>query len=645
MAGDGCGGTLSCGTCTARRRLRRQRQAQRLRPAWRPPTSATGMRCAAGMTTISGTVYAPTDCSKRLLPERRPLRRSDLQRAGLHPQRSGRCPSRPGVSCETCAAQASGSPIVSALTGPDGTFTLTDTPCGANIPLVIQVGRWRRQIIIPIVACCGNRAHRRPDPPAAQPHRGRHPAHRGGHRQRRPDRVRAAQDRHRPAASTPTRPAPAACASIAPTAATLSAATPSASQLFEQPGASWPSTTRSSPTARAPSTTSPRRQQTNVLDYTNAGGRLFASHYSYIWLFHERAASTRTAIWDVDQTSDPPAVPSLTASSTRPSPRAWPSPVAPRSWAPRPRSGRSRVQRRPPTTPTWSATRPSQRWMSTTPTVPERRDHPDDYTFNTPVGAPAGTASAAACSSATSTSTRRRGHRQPSPGVRQPAPLTPQEKVLEFMLFDLASCISPTSRRPPMCTPKTCAGRASTAAPPATAAATSFSAAPARRGRPAAAAAPSKCGAPRAAPLTCAAAGLQLRPGGRRLRQLAPLRHLPGGQTCGGGGLPGVCGTGTCTPKTCAAAEPHVRPGGRRLRQRSSSAAPARRAQTCGGGGMPGVCGMPTCIPTPARRRARLRPHRRRLRRHPRLRHLHRAPDLRRRRAGQQVRHHRIASP
>jgi hypothetical protein len=51
-----------------------------------------------------------------------------------------------------------GDPLVSFTTGPNGQFTLTNAPCGTNIPLVIQLGRWRRQIVIPNVACCMNTA-------------------------------------------------------------------------------------------------------------------------------------------------------------------------------------------------------------------------------------------------------------------------------------------------------------------------------------------------------------------------------------------------------------------------------------------------------------------------------------------------------
>ncbi|HEX7600073.1 MAG TPA: hypothetical protein VF316_00640, partial [Polyangiaceae bacterium] len=39
-------------------------------------------------------------------------------------------------------------------TGPDGKFTLTGVPSGANIPLVVQAGKWRRTVVLPSVNAC-----------------------------------------------------------------------------------------------------------------------------------------------------------------------------------------------------------------------------------------------------------------------------------------------------------------------------------------------------------------------------------------------------------------------------------------------------------------------------------------------------------
>jgi hypothetical protein len=49
---------------------------------------------------------------------------------------------------------ASGHPIVSALSDSRGVFKLTDVPAGPNIPLVLQVGKWRRQVTLPMVMAC-----------------------------------------------------------------------------------------------------------------------------------------------------------------------------------------------------------------------------------------------------------------------------------------------------------------------------------------------------------------------------------------------------------------------------------------------------------------------------------------------------------
>jgi hypothetical protein len=62
-----------------------------------------------------------------------------------------------GPTCDPCTyAGGAAAPATVAVTqtAPDGTFTLTNVPSGANIPIVVQVGKWRRKITLPNVAPC-----------------------------------------------------------------------------------------------------------------------------------------------------------------------------------------------------------------------------------------------------------------------------------------------------------------------------------------------------------------------------------------------------------------------------------------------------------------------------------------------------------
>jgi hypothetical protein len=59
-----------------------------------------------------------------------------------------------GIKCDVCGAALSGNPIVKTLTDSSGSFTLQNVPVGNNIPLVIQLGKWRRQITIASVPSC-----------------------------------------------------------------------------------------------------------------------------------------------------------------------------------------------------------------------------------------------------------------------------------------------------------------------------------------------------------------------------------------------------------------------------------------------------------------------------------------------------------
>ncbi len=100
--------------------------------------------CPVGSsTTITGTVYAPNGVD--------PI-----------PNVTVYIPNAPveamaaGVSCPVPGQLPSGSPLVGTFSAADGSFTLANAPVGTNIPLVIVAGKWRRQMVVPATVACGN---------------------------------------------------------------------------------------------------------------------------------------------------------------------------------------------------------------------------------------------------------------------------------------------------------------------------------------------------------------------------------------------------------------------------------------------------------------------------------------------------------
>jgi hypothetical protein len=61
-----------------------------------------------------------------------------------------------GAVCDRCDNDGVPS-VASAVTGVDGSFVLEGAPVGEDIPLVIQLGKWRRQITVPVVEACMER--------------------------------------------------------------------------------------------------------------------------------------------------------------------------------------------------------------------------------------------------------------------------------------------------------------------------------------------------------------------------------------------------------------------------------------------------------------------------------------------------------
>jgi len=114
-----------------------------------PPDACEGIGCsivdcgALGLlsTKVRGTVFAPNGT----LP---------LFGVTVYVPFSDPGPLPAGVQCDHCTANLPGGSYARAVTDEAGHFMLQDVPATANVPLVIQVGKWRRQLVIDNVAAC-----------------------------------------------------------------------------------------------------------------------------------------------------------------------------------------------------------------------------------------------------------------------------------------------------------------------------------------------------------------------------------------------------------------------------------------------------------------------------------------------------------
>ncbi len=88
-------------------------------------------------TSISGIVYDPAG-------------KNPVYNAVVYVPNSQLDPIKHGPVCDSCGgAPVTGSPVVTALTDATGAFKLENVPVVPDLPLVIQIGKWRRQITFP----------------------------------------------------------------------------------------------------------------------------------------------------------------------------------------------------------------------------------------------------------------------------------------------------------------------------------------------------------------------------------------------------------------------------------------------------------------------------------------------------------------
>ena len=114
-------------------------------------SGCVGLRCqqmdcgAQPPTTLTGKVFAPNGT----LP---------LYNAIVYIPNTTPAAFTDGVTCDRCNGSVSGDPVAITTTDSSGSFTLTNVPVGSNIPLVIQLGKWRVQKTIASVPACTSTA-------------------------------------------------------------------------------------------------------------------------------------------------------------------------------------------------------------------------------------------------------------------------------------------------------------------------------------------------------------------------------------------------------------------------------------------------------------------------------------------------------
>ena len=539
------------------RRLRRdaQLQRQRLDDHAGLPARARSAATAASPTSAVRRRSRPVATAAARRPSRgtcttRPTTCRSTTRSSTCPPGSVQTP--PTGSTATCGCTSQPA-FVSTFTGIDGSFTLANPPTGSSVTIVVQLGKWQRVFTESITACQTNTlaSHLTLPSTRAQGNIPRFAIDTGASRR---DGVRPPQDGRRPvgvrrsehrrtacrrrrSASTCTRARISAVArSSTPTRPREKALTENATTLDSYDVALFPCQGAAGTYNAAhgyPNTLA------NLVSYTDAGGRMFATHYHYD-LLHDNGASRRprpgtrhtpTTAWgtyygdtkfnsDINQTfatgatlakwlnqpivyggtlgSDPGRRHSQQLHGRR---CAGAAVALARRTTPRRGTARSRAAPARTCRFTTRSTRPSRRGADGTC---GRVVYSDFHVESQPSAAFfTGDTFPTEC-----------------PGGTAPTSMTPQEELLEFMLFDLTSCVAP-----PTCTPLTCANY-----PTGTCGQQSDG-----------------CGGLTANCGTC----------------MAP-------QTCGGGGTPNMCGApdaGSCTPMTCAGSEHRVRPRGQRMRR------------------------------------------------------------------------------
>jgi hypothetical protein len=275
--GDGCGKGLDCGLCPAGQRCGERFDHVCNAPC---PLCPQIVRCEdGGTTTVSGTAVT----AARMNPD--PLSGAIVFIPNAEPG-SKLPPLVDGPACSPCTPLENERVLASAVTGPDGRFTLRDVPVGTGIPIVVQLGAWRMQTTIDVAPCIDNilpsgavrlpRNQREGDIPLTAISTGQH------------DTVECLLRKMGVDDAEFTNPWGAGRIHLYHSnGAIIDASTPDESVLkgLSAGGGRWSSYNQvllaceGAEIAETPETVG------NFADYLHSGGRVLATHFSYVWLF------------------------------------------------------------------------------------------------------------------------------------------------------------------------------------------------------------------------------------------------------------------------------------------------------------------------------------------------------------------------
>jgi hypothetical protein len=410
-------------------------------------TVCSGLDCqihacsGGGSTTISGTIYDPAG-------------KNPLYGVVAYVPNKTPDPITTGASCYSCSDLYTGDPIATSITDATGKFTITKAPDGANIPLVIQVGKWRRQFVLPSVTQCADTAV--PDQTLTLP--------------------KNASEGDMPNIAMSTGSADTLeclLTRIGVDDAEVVPGTTATGHIHIFKGNNGaPDTNPKSPDPSmalwdsdadimkydivllsCEGQETENMNQQVLFDYTTAGGRVFASHYHYAWFNTGPFGAANLATWKTgsQDINDINATVVTTTWTNQPFQRGqsmhdWLQNVGALT------NNELPIQAARHNADVSVTNTPSQPWILADNQSPSP-GAAQDFTFDTPIGVPAAMQCGRVAYSDMHVGAASNDYSNSSitPTGCTQEDLSPQEKALEFIFFDLSSCVTPNNaqQQPP----------------------------------------------------------------------------------------------------------------------------------------------------------------------------------------------------